>query len=80
MMYYTLKLFPFGNFTPFLFQASTVMSTQGSSVQQSPSLAPTPGHPSQMTANPQETSGIQGVAYSTDNKSSGRKELPAVRG
>ncbi|CAN6230816.1 unnamed protein product [Urochloa humidicola] len=44
-------------------QASTVMPNQGSSVQQSPLAAPTPGLPSQVTANPQGTSG--------------RKELPA---
>jgi len=58
-------------------QASTVMSNQGSSVQQSPLTAPTAGLPSQVTANQQGTSGIQGAASSTDSKSSGRKELPA---
>ncbi|XP_066379411.1 probable ADP-ribosylation factor GTPase-activating protein AGD14 isoform X2 [Miscanthus floridulus] len=58
-------------------QASTVMSGQGSSVQQSPLAAPTAGLPSQATANPQGTSGIQGAASSTDSKFSGRKELPA---
>ncbi|CAD6342682.1 unnamed protein product [Miscanthus lutarioriparius] len=58
-------------------QASTVMSGQGSSVQQSPLAAPTAGLPSQATANPQGTSGIQGASSSTDSKFSGRKELPA---
>ncbi|AQK70693.1 NSP (nuclear shuttle protein)-interacting GTPase [Zea mays] len=57
-------------------QASTVMSGQGSSVQQSPLAAPTAGPPSQATANPQGTSGIQGAASSTDSKFSSRKELP----
>ncbi|RLM80950.1 hypothetical protein C2845_PM12G06500 [Panicum miliaceum] len=57
-------------------QAPTVMSNQGSSVQQSPLAAHTAGLPSQVTANQQGTSGIQGAA-STDSKSSGRKELPA---
>jgi hypothetical protein len=66
-------------FTAFSFQASTVMSTLGSSAQQY-HVTPTPGLPSQMTANPQGTSGIQGAASSTDSKSSGRKELPVVRG
>jgi hypothetical protein len=55
------------------------MSTLGSSAQQ-PHVTPTPGLPSQMTANPQGTSGIQGAASSTDSKSCGQKELPAVRG
>ena len=54
------------------------MSNQGSSVQQSPLTAPTAGLPSQVTANQQGTSGIQGATFSTDSKSSGRKELPAV--
>ncbi|CAN6237524.1 unnamed protein product [Urochloa humidicola] len=58
-------------------QASTVMPNQGSSVQQSPLAAPTVGIPSQVTANPQGTSGSQGAASSNDNKFSGRKELPA---
>ncbi|TVU33000.1 hypothetical protein EJB05_24771, partial [Eragrostis curvula] len=58
-------------------QASTVMSAQGSSVQQSPLVAPAPGHPSQTTANPQGTSGIQGATSSTDSRPTGRKELPA---
>jgi hypothetical protein len=57
-------------------QAPTVMSNQGSAVQQSPLAAHTAGLPSQVTANQQGTSGIQGAA-STDSKSSGRKELPA---
>lgn len=51
------------------------MPNQGSSVQQP---HPTAGFPSQVTANPQGTSGIQGAASSADSKSSGRKELPAV--
>jgi hypothetical protein len=54
------------------------MSNQGSAVQQSPLAAHTAGLPSQVTAKQQGTSGIQGAA-STDSKSSGRKELPAVR-
>jgi hypothetical protein len=54
------------------------MSNQGSSVQQSPFAAPTAGLPTQVTANPQGTSGIQGATSSNDSKSSGRKELPAV--
>ncbi|OEL24816.1 putative ADP-ribosylation factor GTPase-activating protein AGD14 [Dichanthelium oligosanthes] len=58
-------------------QASAVMSNQGSSVQQSPLAAPTAGLPSQVAANPQGTSGIQGAVSSTDSKYSGRKELPA---
>ncbi|XP_062223732.1 probable ADP-ribosylation factor GTPase-activating protein AGD14 isoform X2 [Phragmites australis] len=58
-------------------QASAVMSIQGSSVQQFPLAAPAAGLPSQVTANPQGTSGIQGSASSTDSKSIGRKELPA---
>lgn len=55
------------------------MSNQGPSVQQSPLAAPTAGQPSQVAANPLGTVGIQGAAPSTDSKSSGRKELPAVR-
>lgn len=66
-------------FTGFLPQASTVISGQGSSVQQTPLAAPTSVLPSQGTANPQGNSGIQGAASSTDSKFSGRKELPAVR-
>ncbi|NP_001146420.1 uncharacterized LOC100280000 [Zea mays] len=58
-------------------QASTVMSGQETSVQQSSIAAPTAGLPSQATANQQGTSGIQGAASSTDSKFSGRKELPA---
>ncbi|PWZ25271.1 putative ADP-ribosylation factor GTPase-activating protein AGD14 [Zea mays] len=59
-------------------QASTVMSGQETSVQQSSIAAPTAGFPSQATAKQQGTSGIQGAASSTDSKFSGRKELPAV--
>ncbi|WVZ77388.1 hypothetical protein U9M48_025259 [Paspalum notatum var. saurae] len=58
-------------------QASTVMSIQGSSLQQSHLAAPAAGLGSQATANPQGTSGLQGGAASTDSKPSGRKELPA---
>ncbi|KAK3156333.1 hypothetical protein QOZ80_2AG0105830 [Eleusine coracana subsp. coracana] len=57
-------------------QASTVMPTQGTSVHQPSLVASTLGFPSQMTANPQGTSGIQG-ASSTESKPSDRKELPA---
>lgn len=67
-------------FTILFFQASTVMSTQGTSVQQSSLIDPTPGFPSQMSANPQGNSGIQGAMSSTESKPSGRKELPAVCG
>ncbi|XP_062218546.1 probable ADP-ribosylation factor GTPase-activating protein AGD14 [Phragmites australis] len=58
-------------------QASTVMSIQGSSVQQSPLAAPAAGLPSQVTANPHGTDVIQGAPSSTDSRSCGRKELPA---
>lgn len=57
-------------------QASTGMSIQGSSIQQSAVAAPMGVLPSQVPSSSQGTSGIQEATSSADDKSSGRKPLP----